>query len=539
MDVENALAGPNVIFTHITDSMLIESLPVATCICDANGHITKRNHKTIELLGCKASATLAENITDLIKLYNGSRKDYNNILDLIHENEVFISQCDPEILVKARIGDLQNEHNEITGYIVCFEDITAFRHIQETLREADRKYEELIGSLERQIREKTAELQKKNDALQRSEERYHKMVEEVEDYAILLLDKDGYIQNWNKGAEKIKGYKESEIVGKHFGIFYLPEDQANNLPETIIERARNYGKAVHEGWRVRKNGTTFWGSIVITALHNEEGEIIGFSKVTRDLTERKYAEDRLRLYADELKYQNNELQQFAYVASHDLQEPLRKIKTFSDLLLSKYSDSLDEDGKNMLERMQIASDRMKALITDLLNYSRISQMIEKDLVNTAMEVNDVLTDLDTGIKDKKAVITIGKLYPVYGNNVQVRQLFQNLLSNALKFSKPGQPPHIDISGRIVQGYETDFDLPAEKLKSRFQYIEVRDNGIGFEQQYADKIFQVFQRLHGREEYKGSGIGLSIVQKVIENHNGYIKAEGKPGEGSLFKILLPF
>jgi len=539
MDVDNALTDPILSFTHSSGNHLINVLPVAACICDAHGNLKIINQKAVELLGGNISTDTQPNLLKYLTPYNVDKQTLNKAASLFSKTGVFISHHNPDLLIKTNIGTLNNEAGMDADIVICMEDITSFMHAQKTLHIAESKYEDLIATLEKQIEEKTTELKKTVKNLKTSEERYHRMVDEVEDYAILLLDKDGYIQNWNKGAEKIKGYKEAEILGKNFRIFYLPEDQNNKLPETLIERARIHGKAVHEGWRVRKNGTTFWGSIVITALHNEKGEVVGFTKVTRDLTERKYAEDKLKAYAEELKIQNNELQQFAYVASHDLQEPLRKIKTFSDMLITKHSASLDDDGKNMLERMQLASDRMKVLITDLLNYSRISQMTDKEMVNTTNEIYDILTDLDTTIKDKKAIINIGKLYPIYGNNTQIRQLFQNLLSNALKFSRPGVAPQISISACIMQGYETDFNLPIEKLKQRFQYIEVHDNGIGFEQQYADKIFQVFQRLHGKEKYKGSGIGLSIVQKVVENQNGYIKAEGIPGEGSTFKILLPY
>src|ERR1700749_4069322 len=160
------------------------------------------------------------------------------------------------------------------------------------------------------------------------EDQYHLMIEEIEDYAILMLDRDGIICNWNKGAEKIKGYREEEAVGKHFRIFYRQEDRDAGLPEQLIERAVREGKAIHEGWRQRKDGSVFWGSIVITALHNPEGQVIGFSKVTRDLTDKKRSEDRLRQYSRQLEAQNKELQQFAYAAAHDLKEPLRKIQVY-------------------------------------------------------------------------------------------------------------------------------------------------------------------------------------------------------------------
>jgi len=543
MDLENiADASPVVSSDNSPNDSFINLLPVAACICNTSGVIKNINQKAVELFGNSFSTSIGTPISEYFKLYNAgnaSVTDYSltSFSDGIDKTiELTFQNKDFPIILKSSIATIKNEAGST---IICFEDITDAVRAQQALLESEHRYQELISSLEREIENSTAELKNKNEALKRSEERYHKMVDEVEDYAILLLDKEGLIQNWNKGAEKIKGYSEAEIIGKNFRLFYLPEDQASKLPERLIEHARSSGKAVHEGWRMRKNGTRFWASVVITALHDENGGVIGFAKVTRDLTDKKLAEDKLKRYAEELKFQNSELQQFAYVASHDLQEPLRKIKTFSDLLISKYENALDEEGRNMLLRMQVASDRMKVLITDLLNYSRISKLLDKTLVNTGKEVEDVLIDLDTSIRDKKAIINIRQLYPIYGNSTQIRQLFQNLISNALKFSKPDVTPSIDVSARIVHGYETDFKLPDEKLQNQFQYIEVSDNGIGFEQQYAEKIFQVFQRLHGREEYKGSGIGLSIVQKVIESHNGYIKAEGKPGEGATFKMLLPF
>src|SRR5260221_9193528 len=163
-------------------------------------------------------------------------------------------------------------------------------------------------------------------ALKTSEQRYHEMIEEVEDYAILMLDSNGIIQNWNKGAQKIKGYTEDEIVGNHFRIFYPMADQEGRLPEKLMAEARKMGKAIHEGWRVRKDGRKFWGRIVITALHDEENRGTVFSKVTPDLTERNNAEERIRQYTRQLESQNKELQQFAFAAAHDMKEPLRKIQ---------------------------------------------------------------------------------------------------------------------------------------------------------------------------------------------------------------------
>ena len=380
---------------------------------------------------------------------------------------------------------------------------------------------------------KTAE-----DLLRKSEERYHKMIAEVQDYAIILLDEDGIIQNWNTGAEKIKGYSAGEIIGKSFEKFYEEEDRKNMLPAKLLAAAKKEGRAVHEGWRVRKDGSRFWGLIVITALHDDDGEIIGFSKVTRDLTQQKDASDKLTMYARELEIQNRELEQFAYIASHDLQEPIRKIRTFTDLIQSRYNDK--EFVQRYFEKIDSATSRMSELIRSLLSYSRISRdrpgkkadLVEIDLNELLEEVEE---DLEILIGDKHAKITSAKLPLVKGDRVQLIQLFSNLISNSLKFSK--KDPQISIDAAVVKGEELN-GIP-ENLKQRsYHKLTFKDNGIGFDQKYGDLIFTLFQRLHGKHDYAGTGIGLAICKKIVENHGGTIEAASAAGEGATFTVYLP-
>jgi len=381
-----------------------------------------------------------------------------------------------------------------------------------------------------------AELKAKIEELQRSEERYHKMIEEVEDYAILLLDRDGFIQNWNKGAEKIKGYTEKEIIGENFRIFYLPEDRENKLPEQLIEEAVSKGKAVHEGWRLRKDGSRFWGSIVITALHSQD-QILGFSKVTRDLTELKAATDQIKDYASELEFQNKELQQFSYAAAHDLKEPLRKIQFYNSSILQNAGEILPEKEKTYLQSSVNAAIRMSGLIDDLLKYSETSSVAGKfqpvDVIAILNELKDFYQD---SLGDDEIKMELGGRLEVWGIPFQIRQLFENLLGNAIKYRQKDRPLIIRVSAsKEVKRLRTE---PGQNIIKSYFKIAVVDNGIGFESESGLKVFELFLRLHGRHEYPGTGVGLAICKRIVQNHKGTIEASGKAGEGATFTVYLP-
>jgi PAS domain S-box-containing protein len=421
---------------------------------------------------------------------------------------------------------LHNDRGEVIGFSKVTRDLT------------ERKMSELKAE------KYTHELKRKTELLRESEERYHKMVSEVEDYVIILLNPEGLIENWNKGAEKIKGFTAEEVVGKHFSIFYTEEDRIRKIPDTLLNRARVTGKALHEGWRVRKDKSTFWGNVVITALHNEQGEVIGFTKVTRDLTEKKIAEERLRVTSlkleqknKELERMNTELSSFAYISSHDLQEPLRKIQTFSDRIMELEYENLSEKGKDYFQRMQAGAIRMQKLIRDILAYSRATTA-EKKL--ELADLNDLLEqskqELEVMIAEKKAIIENNELPTLKVIPFQIHQLFTNLLNNALKFSKAETPPHVIIRAELVDAKSVESHFPV--LTKQFWHIAFKDHGIGFDPAYDKKIFEVFQRLHGRTEYGGTGIGLSICKKIVENHQGCITADSTPGNGAAFHVYLP-
>lgn len=394
----------------------------------------------------------------------------------------------------------------------------------------------LADELEEKVKQRTALLEKRNDELKRSEERYTKMTEEVEDYAIILLDKDGTILNWNKGAQKIKGYTEAEILGSNFSVFYLDEDRKRNLPGKLIQTAGDEGRAMHEGFRKRKDGTKFWGSVVITALHDDRNNVIGFTKVTRDLTERKASEDMIRQHAAELEIKNKQLEQFAYVASHDLQEPLRKIQTFVQILEKKMDDQAIR--QKYFAKINASAKRMADLIQSVLHYSRLAQPNELwASVDLNEIVESVLSDYELLISEKNALVEYHPLPVIPAIRSQLSQLFANLLGNSLKFSR--EKPEIRISWKPLAGEELQGRYPTADSSKVYVELQFSDNGIGFEQQYAEKIFAIFQRLHSKDEFAGTGIGLSLSKRIVENHNGYISAKSELGKGATFFIYLPY
>lgn len=430
-----------------------------------------------------------------------------------------------------------DNEGRMIGAINMLMDITNLKRTELALRESEAKYRLLASSLEKQVKEKATDLLTKAEQLEKSEERYHKMIEEVEDYAIILLNRQGIIQNWNKGAQKIKGYKEEEIVGKSFEEFYLPEDRQQGLPMQLLRRATETGKAVHEGWRRRKDGSAFWGSIVLTALHDEENNVIGFSKVTRDLTERKLAEDRLKEYLNQLEFQNKELEEFVYAASHDMKEPLRKIHAYNDYIAEHASGQLDNKSREYLNRSIKAVERMKRIIEDLLIYSKTTSNSESyGLVDLNEIVQEIVVFHKEEFEQKSIRLETGKLPTLHAVPFQMKQLMFNLISNAVKYKHPDREGVIKIETRVIKG----FTIKGEKADPGKEYykILVADNGIGFDPRFSHKIFEIFQRLNNLPESKGSGIGLAICKKIVQNHKGFIHATGMPDEGASFAIYLP-
>ncbi|MCW3093103.1 MAG: sensor signal transduction histidine kinase [Ferruginibacter sp.] len=553
----------------------VENAPIGVHWLNADGIIIWANKTELGMLGYEASEYIGHHIssfhTDRDKINNIlKRLNHNETLigyeavlrckdgsarvaqissDVYYQNEKFVhirsftvnsTEQKPPLSVLKDATDAElilDENDHIASAVNMLIDIAATNQSKQTFRDGKKELHVLTESLERMVARRTHDLERRNEDLKKSEEKYHKMIEEVEDYAIVLLNEEGIIQNWNKGAENIKGYKEEEIVGKSFKVFYLEDDRKRGFPEKLLALAKEKGKAIHEGWRRRKDGSRFWGSIVITALHDAENNIVGFSKVTRDLTERKAAEDKLMEYSKQLEFQNKELEQFTYASSHDMKEPLRKISFYNNFIAENPAIQLDEKSKEYLRRSISAVKRMSHLIEALIAYSRTNSAIENfeetDLNEIVEEVIVLHKDI---IEDKGIQIEVALLPMIQGIPFQLRQLMDNLIVNAIKYKHPERTSIITISSEQVSG--KDVKINELDNKANYYKISVADNGIGFDAMHAEKIFEIFQRLNNQLSYEGSGIGLAICKKIVQNHSGFISATAKENEGARFDIYLP-
>ncbi len=395
------------------------------------------------------------------------------------------------------------------------------------------------------------ELFEQKEQAHRQAELLRLLIQGTGDYAIFMLDPHGRVATWSAAAERINGYAAEEIVGRHFSRFYPPEDVARGWPDEGLRRAEAAGRFEDEGWHVRKDGSRYWANVVLAPLRDPAGRLLGFSKISSDLTERKRAEEevrnhrdrlaranevlhaeiaerqraeeRLRRTAEDLARSNRDLEQFAYVASHDLQEPVRMVSLYVQLLERRYHDRLDERARQYIARAVGGARHMQALVKDLLAYARAGTLKkEPEPVDCRVVFDRALDHLTAAVRASGAEVTRGELPAVLGDGTQLVQLFQNLVGNAIKF-RGDKPPAVRV------------EAVAEGAWWRFS---VRDNGIGIDPRYHGRLFVIFQRLHGRDEYPGTGIGLAICKRIVERHGGRIWLESEPGRGTTFYFTLP-
>ncbi len=406
---------------------------------------------------------------------------------------------------------------KIVGYICVL--IGLFINMYATFRQVEREVEE----------RKRSEMARKETDI-----RYQMVINTMPD-GLIIIDEQGLIESFNPGAELIFDYNFEEVRGKNVSLLmpepYRSQHGAYIKRYLLTGESRvigNHREIELEGQR--KDGSRFPMGLSVTEMKIGNRRL--FSGLLRDISERKSAEAQLHARERALERSNTELKKFAYVASHDLKEPLRKVQAFGDRLTLHCGSVLDDQGRDYLRRMQNAADRMRELIDGLLTFSRVSSHSKSfQSTNLSKVMDEVLTDLEVCITQTGAKVEVGELPAIEADPIQMRQIFQNLISNALKFHKPDTLPVIKVNAECFD--ETiKHGLTVPKCQ-----ISIADNGIGFEPQYAEKIFEVFQRLVGRDEYEGTGMGLAICRKIAERHGGSLTATGLPGVGANFLLTL--
>ncbi|HYO80654.1 MAG TPA: ATP-binding protein [Bryobacteraceae bacterium] len=354
--------------------------------------------------------------------------------------------------------------------------------------------------------------------VQIAQERLRTMIESVQDYAIINFDLAGHVTYWNSGAERLLGHTEAAILNAPFDLIFTDKDRREGVLAKELDLARRTGRAESEGWRVRSDGSRFWGSGVISLTRDRSGAVTGFVKVLRDRTDQKRAEEMLAEQAEALQRSNEDLQRFAYVASHDLQEPLRMVASYSQLLVRRNADRIDDDSRQFVRFIVTGVERMRTLIRDLLEYSRTTAEQPRELqpVDCHAVLGLALQNLQFKISESGATITFDRMPVVLAQETRLLQVFQNLIGNAMKYCELAPEVHIS----------------AARLGD-FWCFGIRDNGIGIAPEHQERLFRLFERLHSRTEYPGSGIGLATCKRIIEQHGGKIWLESQKGVGSTF------
>lgn len=404
------------------------------------------------------------------------------------------------------------------------------------------------------------ERKRAEDALRQGEERYRMLVEAVREYAIFMLDPLGYVVTWNEGAERLKGYTFDEIVGRHFSIFYPPEAVEMNWPQRELAIARAQGRFEDIGWRVRKDGSRFWANVVVTALFDSQGVLRGYSKVTRDITERKQFEDSTRALNRELQQRVDELasanralseksmeiETFVHGVSHDIRGPLVNLQGFNeelrlscrdilrlieshpeapDDLRGKVRDIVMTDIEESTGYMQKAVKHLSGIVDALLRLSRIGRIVyQRETVNMGALATRVLSAMRRTIAQAGIDVTLGDLPDAVGDETAFEQVFSNLIGNAIRYRDPARPCHIEISGKRDE-------------ERKIAVYCVKDNGLGIPAVSLPQVFTAFRRFHP-EAGPGEGMGLVTVRRILERQNGRIRVESVQGEGSSFTFELP-
>jgi PAS domain S-box-containing protein len=414
----------------------------------------------------------------------------------------------------------------VQGVIVQIIDITERKRVEERVLQIN-------DELEVRIRERSLELLE-------SEQRFRLMVDNLREYCIFFLDAEGNITDWTDSAQRMEGYSPTEMIGQHYALLFNngEEGEARNNANEMLRMAASRGQHELHNWQSRKDGTQYWSHSVLIALRDDSGELRGFAKINRDMTDAKRLDDLMRNINDELENRvaerteqllaaNKDLESFSYSVSHDLRSPLRHISSFVSLLEEHLGDRGDETTQRYLGTIGNSARHMSQLIDGLLAFSRLGRSaVNLTAVDFAMLVEAVVSQIAHETEGRVVDWVIAPDLPVVqGDALLLREVWANLLGNAFKYSRPRERARIEI------GWSVD---PAVGYT-----FHVRDNGVGFDTKYAQKLFGVFQRLHRASDFEGTGIGLALTRRILERHGGSIWAESQLGEGSVFYFSLPF
>jgi PAS domain S-box-containing protein len=458
-----------------------------------------------------------ENMDDIVIVID----DQNQIIDLNKAGQRALNSTKKEAIGQPLSATVPQLHSHIDGvYGVDFD-------IALDSDEGFRTYSVLISPLKdwpRKLLSQVIVLRDVTDrnrlekALRQSEREYRGLVENAHDAIIIFSPPDFQILAVNSRACEVYGYGREEFLDESLQTISRDPRQEEEFFQSLIQEG---GFRTYEIAHGRKDNTEI--SLEVNCSSVVYSNRYSVLSINRDITARKRTEEELKRYADQLRSSNDELQQFAYVASHDLQEPLRMVTNYMDLLKKRYSELLNEDANEFMDFAVDGARRMQGLLNDLLNYSRVgTQRKPFEAVECETVLIEVLKNLRVAIEESGALVTHDPLPVVIGDPSQLLQVFQNLLSNALKFHTERRP-EVHVGAVMSDG---------------MWLLSVRDNGIGIDMQYGERIFQIFQRLHTREEYGGSGVGLAVCKRIVERHQGRIWLESKPGEGATFFFTLP-
>ncbi|HXR50236.1 MAG TPA: PAS domain-containing sensor histidine kinase [Verrucomicrobiae bacterium] len=365
---------------------------------------------------------------------------------------------------------------------------------------------------------------------------YRLLVESIQDYAIFLLDTNGMVMSWNAGAQKLKGYKANEIIGKHFSVFFLPKDRKDDKPRRELEAARQQGSTEEEGWRLKKDGDRFWANVILTALYDNSGHLQGYAKVTRDLSERKQAEDNLKQANRELQKQQKKLEQlgrareaFFSIVSHELRNPATVVKQYLGIMLAGYGGPLNPTQIDYLQKANNSNDRQIVIANDLIKVAQVDAgkiVLHKKPTDVTELIELILSEhadmfhgrSQHGSFEAPPAPIIAEVDPA-----RLRMVIENLLTNASKYTPKGGEVSVSVGPS------------GDKI-----HISISDTGVGIKNTDMSKLFKQFSRIPNElsEHVGGSGLGLYWVNKVVQLHKGRIAVHSKVGQGSRFDIYIP-